>query len=291
MATDGRHQRRGPGCPCRPSAAGTTFLPVPYAERDGARLAWESEGTGDPVLLVMGLGYPGAMWYRLLPYLTDRYRSVWFDNRGVGATGTTPGPYTIEQMADDAAAVLDAAQVARAHVVGASLGGFIAQELVLRHPERVRSLVLACTHCNGREAIAPAPEALDLLTKRSSMTPREAAEVAVPFVYAADTARERIDEDIAVRMRQPTDPEGYARQLEAALAHAGTYDRLPTIAVPTLVVHGTDDRLVNPANAPVLAARIPGARLVLVQGASHLLFTDRTDEVGTALRAFLDEQR
>jgi 3-oxoadipate enol-lactonase len=263
---------------------------MPYVERDGARLFWDAEGEGDAVLLVMGLGYPGAMWYRMLPFLTDAYRAVWLDNRGVGSTGVPPGPYSIEQMADDAAAVLDAAGAGAAHVVGASLGGFVAQELTLRHAGRVRSLVLLCTHCNGLQAVPPPPETLRMLASRSSMTPREAAEAAVPFIYAPDTGRDAIDEDIAVRMRQPTDPAGYTLQLQAAMRHGGTYARLPRISVPTLVVQGTADGLVNPANAPILAGRIPGARLVTLEGASHILFTDRTVEVGTALRSFLDEQ-
>lgn len=262
---------------------------MPYADRGDARIFWESEGSGPPVLLVMGLGYPGAMWYRLLPFLTDAYRTIRFDNRGVGATGVPPGPYPVETMADDAAAVLDAAGERSAHVVGVSMGGFIAQELCLRHPDRVRSLVLGCTHMNGPEAIPPSPEALQMLVARSSMSPREAAEAAVPFIYAPDTGRDRVEEDFAVRMREPTSPEGYTNQLQGVLGHGGTFGRLPDIAVPTLVVHGTLDGLVNPANAPVLAARIPGARLALIDGASHLFFTDRTEEAGTVLRSFLDE--
>lgn len=262
---------------------------MPHVERDGARIWWDSEGVGPPVLLIMGLGYPGAMWYRMLPYLVDGYRVLTFDNRGVGATGVPPGPYSIEQMADDAVAVLDAAGEAEAHVVGASMGGFIAQEVVLRHPDRVRSLVLACTHTNGPEAIPPEPEAITMLTTRTSLTPREAAYMARPFVYAAGTPDEVVEEDIDVRMRRPTEPEGYVNQLQAVVAHGGTYDRLPQIAVPTVVVHGTADRLVNPANALVVAERIPGARLVMIDGASHILFSDRTAETGSALRAFLDE--
>jgi 3-oxoadipate enol-lactonase len=241
------------------------------------------------VLLIMGLGYPAAMWYRVLPYLVAGYRTIVLDNRGVGSTGVPPGPYSIEQMADDAVSVLDAAGEASAHVVGASMGGFIAQEVVLRHPTRVRSLVLACTNTNGPEAILPDPEALTMLTTRASLTPREAAYAARPFVYAPDTPDEVVDEDIEVRMKQPTTPEGYANQLQAVVAHRGTFDRLPQIAVPTLVVHGTADKLVNPANAPVVAGRIPGARLVLIDGASHIFFSDRTEEAGRTLRAFLDE--
>lgn len=258
-------------------------------ERDGARIWWESQGDGPPVLLVMGLGYPAAMWYRVLPYLVDGYRAITLDNRGVGGTGVPPGPYRIEQMADDAVAVLDAAGVDAAHVVGASMGGFIAQEIALRHPARVRSLVLACTNTNGPEAVPPDPEAIAMLAARTSMTPREAAYASRPFVYAPDTPDEVVEEDIEVRLRQPTTPEGYANQLQAAIAHGGTYDRLPRIAVPTLVVHGTEDKLVNPANAVVLAARIPRARVVMIEGASHIFFSDRTEESGALLRAFLDE--
>lgn len=263
---------------------------MPYTEARDAPIYWEVDGAGVPVLLIQGLGYPGAMWYRMLPYLTDRYRVVRLDNRGVGRTGVPPGPYTIEQMADDAAAVLEAAGASTAHVVGTSMGGFIAQELVLRHPQRVCSLVLACTHTNGKEALPPAPEALAMLAARSSMSPQEAAEAAVPFVYAATTDRSKIEEDIAVRMRQPTDPKGYELQLQAAMTHGGTYLRLPEIAVPALVVQGTADRLVNPANATVLAGRIAGSRVLDVEGAGHILFTDRTEAVGAAIREFLDTQ-
>ncbi len=261
---------------------------MPYAASQGARIFWEEEGSGEPVLLIMGLGYPAAMWYRILPYLTDRYRTIRFDNRGVGSTGVPPGPYSVEQMADDAAAVLDGAGEGAAHVVGASLGGVIAQELALRHPDRVHSLVLACTHCAGPEAVPPSPEALAMLTDRSSMTPADAAEAALPFVYAPATPRLRIDEDVAVRMRQPTEPRGYANQLEAAVAFGGTWSRLPSIAAPTLIVHGVTDRLIPPANGGILAERIPGSRLEMLEGASHVLLTDQTERTGRGLRDFLD---
>lgn len=261
---------------------------MPYATSQDAQVFWEEEGAGEPVLLIMGLGYPAAMWYRLLPYLTDRYRTIRFDNRGVGSTGVTPGPYRMETMADDGVAVLDDAGVDAAHVVGASMGGVIAQELTLRHPERVRSLVLACTHCSGAEAVPPSPDALAMLTARSSMTPREAAEAALPFIYASGTPRTWIDEDVAVRMLQPTQPEGYANQLQAVAAHQGTWSRLPSIGVPTLVVHGATDGLIPAENARIVAERVPGARLEIIPGASHLFLTDQTEIVGRGLRAFLD---
>jgi pimeloyl-ACP methyl ester carboxylesterase len=158
----------------RPRPAYGVKATMPTVDRGDCRLWWDAEGNGDPLLLIMGLGYPSAMWYRLLPTLTARWRTIRFDNRGTGETGVPPGPYTIESMADDAIAVLDAAGVTTAHVLGASMGGFIAQHLVIQHPDRVRSLVLACTGPAGAEMAPPEPEALAMAAARSTMTPEAA---------------------------------------------------------------------------------------------------------------------
>jgi pimeloyl-ACP methyl ester carboxylesterase len=266
---------------------------MPSVSREGAEIWWESQGSGDPVLLVMGLGYPSTMWYRVAPLLARRHRVVVFDNRGVGRTGVPPGPYSIEQMADDAAAVLSAAVPAEAgtagaaHVVGISLGGIVVQEMALRHPSLARSVTLLCTHPGGADAVLPDDEVLRMLTERGNMTPREAAEASVPFVYAADTDRALVAEDIAMRMRTPTAPEGYQRQLQAVVDYGGALARLGAIGVPTLVVHGTADRLVPVANASVIAGAVAGARLQLLEGAGHILPTDRTVELNALLIEFL----
>lgn len=263
---------------------------MPFISREGAEIWWESAGSGPPVLLVMGLGYPSTMWYRVTPALAARHRVIVFDNRGVGRTGVPPAPYSVEQLADDAAAVLAAAVTPAdgpAHVVGISLGGIVVQELALRHPDLPRSITLLCTHPGGADAVLPEPEVLRMLTDRGTMTPREAAEASVPFVYAADTDRALVAEDIAMRMRSPTAPEGYRRQLEAVVAFAGALPRLGRIRQPTLVVHGTADRLVPVANASVIAAAVPGAKLHLLEGAGHILPTDRTAELNALLLEFL----
>jgi 3-oxoadipate enol-lactonase len=263
---------------------------VPHLTRDGVRIWWTAEGDGPAVLLVMGLGYHADMWYRLLPYLVEGYRTVRFDNRGVGRTDVPAGPYPVDVLAADAAAVLAAAGEQQAHVVGISLGGVVAQALAVAEPHLVRSLVLLATHTGGRESVPPEPVVARMVVDRGGMTPRQAAEASVPFVYAADTPRALIDEDIAVRMRMPTSAVGYDGQLAGALSYRGSASLLPAVQVPTLIVHGTADRLVPVGNAGVLAAALPHAQVELLDGAGHILLTDRTERTGRLIRDFLDRQ-
>lgn len=261
-----------------------------YLERpDGARIAWQSDGPeGAPaVLLIMGLAYPAASWFRLVPSLAERYRVLRIDNRGAGLTGVVPGPYTVETMAADCLAVLDAAGVAAAHVVGISMGGLMAQELALSAPDRVRSLCLMATHPGIAHAEID-PDTLKLVTAgRAEMTPQEAAEASIPFNYAPATSRERIEEDWAVRFPLAAAPEGYAGQVQGTLPWT-RWDDLADITAPTLVLHGELDRLCLPANAPKIAGRIPGAELVLVPDANHLLTTDQPEQVSKIVLDWLD---
>ena len=256
---------------------------------DGARIWWTSEGDGPPVVLVMGLGYPSDMWFRLLPALAERYRVLRLDNRGAGRTGDVPGaPYTVETLAADVLAVMDAAGVTSAHVVGISMGGLIAQEVALTAPERVRSLVLAATHPGAAHAVWD-PEAVALLMWRGDYTPRQAAEASVPFNYAPGTPRERMEEDWAVRLPLAPTGAGYVAQLQGTSAWSGL-ERLPGLRVPTLVVHGELDRLVPVANGRRIAAEIPGAELVVLPDANHLFLTDQPERTRELLLDWLARQ-
>ena len=124
-----------------------------FVENEKANIYWDEQGQGAPVLLIMGLGYPSSLWHRTRPMLSQRYRTIAFDNRGVGLSDAPAGPYSIATMASDAAAVLDAAGVSGAHVFGVSMGGMIAQEFALQYPARARSLILGCTAAGGPSAI------------------------------------------------------------------------------------------------------------------------------------------
>ena len=261
---------------------------VSIAPSDGGDLYYERAGAGQAVLLVMGLGMNATGWWRTVPVLARSFTVLSFDNRGVGRSGRLKGPYSIPQMADDAVAVLDAAGVEAAHVYGVSLGGMIAQEIALRHPERVLGVVLAATTPGGQHAVAPDAETLAFFHRRSQMPAEEAVWASVPYNYAARTRREagqRIAEDIAQRLRFPIEPESYSAQLTAALGH-DAWGRLGAIAHPTLVVHGAEDRMVHPDNARLLTERIPAAQLQLWEQTGHLLFTDEP-RIDAAVSEFL----
>jgi 3-oxoadipate enol-lactonase len=245
------------------------------------RLHWEDTGgDGPPVLLVMGLGMTATGWWRTVPVLVEAgLRVLSFDNRGVGRSDRIAGPYAVAEMAEDAVSVLDAAGIESAHVYGISLGGMIAQEVALRHPERVRALVLGATTAGGSAHVPAGPDVLALLQLRAQMTAEQAVWASVPINYAPRTRAEggaRIAEDIVQRLRYPIEAEFYVAQLAAAQSH-DTLDRLGAIRAPTLVVHGTDDVLIPPVNGERLAAAIPGAELSMWPGAAHLYFTDEPE--------------
>jgi len=261
---------------------------MPFAENQGARIYWDEQGHGTPVLLIMGLGYTSVMWHRTRPLLSQHFRTVAFDNRGVGLSDVPFGPYSIATMASDAAGVLDAAGVARAHVFGVSMGGMIAQEFALRYPARVRSLILGCTSPGGPLAVRAESEVIDILMARG-MTLEQARAAILPYIYDAATPGEKIEEDVS--LRQPWLPSlvGYMAQLQGILAWE-SYSRIAQVTAPTLVIHGKTDALVPSGNGELIARRIPGAKLVLLEHASHLFLTDQTQVSHREILQFLFSQ-
>ena len=258
-----------------------------FVENRGARIHWDVEGHGAPVLLIMGLGCTAHLWYRIRPVLARHYRTIAFDNRGVGRSDMPPGPYSLETMSSDAAAVLDAAAVQSANVFGVSMGGMIAQEFALNYPARVRSLILGCTTFRGSKAIPAEKDVRDLIMGRCHLTGEDAAQASVPFIYDPNTPRDRVEEDMAMRRRAGfAQPRGYMAQLQGILAWE-CCDRLSQIRVPTLLIHGESDRLIPPQNSDLLAARIPGSKLVKIPRASHLFMTDQPESSERAILEFL----
>ncbi|MEF8885120.1 MAG: alpha/beta fold hydrolase [Haloarculaceae archaeon] len=262
-----------------------------YATNEGVRIYYEEEGPPDAetVVFVEGLAYGTWMWNWQRKPLAGKYHTVVLDNRGTGESDTPAGPYTVGEMAADVEAVLAAAGVDAAHVVGASLGGMIAQEYALSY-QRAQSLALFCTTPGGDEAM-PIPEETQarMLNVPEGYGPTETVRYKMQPAFT-DEFRENHPEvvDRIVEWRLDTDPteEAYEWQSAAAAAFDAS-DRLSEIAVPTLVAHGTADRVLPVENAHLLAEGIPGAELVTVEGGSHLFFIERDEQVTGELRGFL----
>jgi 3-oxoadipate enol-lactonase len=265
---------------------------MPFAMNGTVELHWKSVGEGPAVLLIAGQGMTVEGWWSTIPVLARSFRVIAFDNRDTGRSSLLPWPYTVTQMARDAVAVLDAAGEHRAHVYGISLGSLVAQEVALRHPDRVRALVLGASSAGGFAAYKPSPSsfAQTFLVRAGAMGPEEAEWAAVPYTYAEKTRRshpERIAADIAHRVSSPPKPLAYLHQAAAVATH-DAYERLNRLAAPTLVVHGEQDVFVPPSNALVLAERIPGAQLQLWPNAGHMYTIDEPQADREIARFLLD---
>ncbi|MCU1255475.1 MAG: Lipase/esterase [Candidatus Angelobacter sp.] len=259
-----------------------------FLQNQGAKIYWDDQGSGDPILLIMGLGYPSYLWHRTRPALKERYRTIALDNRGSGQSDAPSGPYSIALMASDAAAALDAAGIERAHVFGLSMGGMIAQEFALQYPARVRSLILGCTAPGGPKAVRAEKRVTEILMG-IGLGPEEHARAMRPYVYDSTTPLVRIEEDLAIRRQWFPKPEAYKAQLQGIFEWEA-YGRLQKIAAPTLVIHGETDQLVPAGNGEVIAARINGSRLVKLPHASHIFTTDQPEASRKVIMDFLGAQ-
>ena len=227
----------------------------------------------------MGLGYARWGWEPVVEPLARSFDVILFDNRGIGESDAPPGPYTTLELAEDAVQVLDEAGVARAHVVGSSLGGMIAQELALARPERVERLVLSGTTPGGPKAFPMPQRTVDLMLARATL--REYVENALEPHAAGARRPDR---------RAPRADGAALRALGGAgAAGAGfdAYDRLGEIAAPTLVQHGDGDVVVDPRNAELLAARIPDVRVSMYPGCGHLHMWQEPERFVRELEEFL----
>ena len=249
-------------------------------------IAWEEHGSGAPLLLIHGLGYGRWGWEPLLPLLSDHFRVIIFDNRGIGDSSVPPGAYSAATMAGDAAAVLDAAGVRSAHVVGTSLGGMIAQELAVDRAHQVDRLVLMSTTPGGSLG-HPMPE---VTARLIADAPSWEPEVALRR-FIENALRDGVEPDIIERILQhrlanPQNPTGWMGQAAAGTTYNGE-GRVSAIRAPTLVLHGTADRVVDCRNAELLASLIPGAQLRLFPDAGHLFFWEDPASVAETINESL----
>jgi pimeloyl-ACP methyl ester carboxylesterase len=262
---------------------------MPKAQVNDIRMYYEERGEGFPLVLIMGLGCNLDWWGdELWDALASQYRVVAFDNRGAGRTDAPKVPYSIAGFAADTIGLMDALDIAKAHVFGVSMGGMIAQEVALRYADRVEKLVLGCTCCGGPETIQASPEVLQILVTRNDHPDAMKAGITkllFPDAFAAIHAS-RIEEYWKRISAIPTEPDAFYRQL-TAIQQWGCFDRLPNLQAPTLILHGTDDILVPPGNAEVLANRIPNATVKLYEGTGHGFTGQMPQEVAADVLAFL----
>ncbi len=255
---------------------------------------YDRAGTGDPVLLVMGLGTPRIGWFHQFTFLSQSYDVTSFDNRGVGET-VAPSPWTMHDMADDAIALADAVGYERFHLVGISMGGMISQEIALRTPERLRSLTLIATSPGGPEAEAMRPEFAAALMIAD---PRERMRAVLEATFGAKFRRENpammdlmlnalSSGGAGVTMLGDGERgDGFIGQVTAVvswMSDGGTHARLKDITVPTLVMHGGDDLLLPIKNGEILARDIPGARSHFFPDAGHALNAEYPEDVNAEL--------
>ncbi|MGQ0550502.1 MAG: alpha/beta fold hydrolase [Armatimonadota bacterium] len=261
---------------------------MPHATANGISLYYEVAGEGPAVALIGGLGSDGHFWYKQTPALKRHFRVITFDNRGAGRSTAPDAPYTLRMMADDLAGLLDALDVSAAHIVGASMGGFIAQEFALAYPDRVERLVLCCTSFGGPNSVPIPQETVQSFLQRTGDPERD---LRAAFAYQlktdyADTHARELDEYVAWRVAHPQGLSAYHRQLAAASAH-DTEGRLASLRCPMLILHGIRDNVVPAGNADLLAAKIPGARVHVFADAGHLFLWERADDANRLIVEFL----
>ncbi len=241
------------------------------------------------MLLISGLGGGTWSWYGQVPHFRDLYRTITFDNRGAGRSSMPQGPYRMKQLAEDARCLLDHLGIAGAFVLGLSMGGMIAQELALLAPHRIRALFLGCTHGGGPSRVSPAPKVIEILLNNTGLSQKEIIEKNLPIFLSEACRREKPEVVAAYCEAQLAAPQQPEYAFNAQLAAINTFDpgdRLGLIKVPAMIVAGSEDVLIPPENAQVLAKRLPHAELVVIPGVGHALHAECRDTLNSLADEF-----
>jgi 3-oxoadipate enol-lactonase len=265
---------------------------MPYVTHQGCKLYYQVQGEGVPLVLIMGLGGHSGSWVLQTATLAKSFRVITPDNRGAGQSDKPEGPYSMPLFAEDLKAVLDAAGIESAHILGASMGGLIAQEFYHRYPERVRSLSLACTGAGPNDpAFTPADaDVIAAIGRDRDDDPRAVLAGMIEVFYHPDyraKVPDLLERAYAVQQALPQPRHAYEAQLAACMSHEPNSPRLGKIRVSTLVLHGEDDRVWPLANAEHLAANIPGAELHIIPRSAHVFMIEKAAEFNAAVAGFV----
>jgi pimeloyl-ACP methyl ester carboxylesterase len=260
---------------------------VPKVELAGTELHYERAGSGEPLLLIQGMSANHRAWGRPFSSLLERdFEVIAFDNRGIGLSSPVSEAFSIAEMAADTAGLLAALEIESAHVLGISMGGMIAQELALAHPERLRSLTIGCSYCGGEGSQLMDPADFQgLVEAMASGDPqrvfRAMYELNLSPGFRAEESR--YADFTAMAEALPAPRETIGLQVQAIVAH-DTSARLSRISVPALVLHGTVDRVLGYPNGPLIASLIPGARLETYEDVGHMFWWERPERTAELVR-------
>lgn len=268
---------------------------MPTITANHITIAYDLNGSGPPLVLIAGLGYDRWLWHRLVPGLARHFQLLTYDNRGVGGSDVTPGPYSAQLLADDLAGLLAALGIEQTAVMGHSMGGYVAQAFALSYPHLVSKLILSATNFGGPNAIPVTQEALAILMDTSSDAVTRARNGIVVSCAPGFAEREPafVQTWLEHRAAYPISPAGYQAQLAVGLglmsAEASFENKLAAITAPTLIMSGDQDKVVPPGNVDLLAAKIPGSRTAVIANAGHLFPFEQAETAVQIITDFLEE--
>ncbi len=261
---------------------------MPTINVNGISVYYEIHGEGIPLVLIMGLRRNLEWWYCQIPELSKQFKIIAFDNRGAGRSDKPDMEYSIRLFADDTAGLMEALGIHNAHILGVSMGGYIAQELALNYPDKVKSLILGCTSCGGKRAVLMSEERIKKFTANDSLTPEEILHKDMDIYFSDRFIVENPDKvqkfiDISLRYYQPAD--AFLRQFAACLKH-DTAARLKSLKVPILITTGDDDPLVPSQNSLILKELLPGSELYLFPDRRHSFFIEEAKKFNQKIIEF-----
>jgi pimeloyl-ACP methyl ester carboxylesterase len=263
---------------------------MPVAKVGDINMEYHAEGNGPPLLMIMGFSGQASSWSeRFVELLRPHFQVIRFSNRGTGLTDRPQVQYTVPMMADDAAGLLREMGIGKAHVLGISMGGMIAQELALNHSERVQGLVLGCTTPGRSRGVQASQEVMALMMPVPGLSLEDQFRKAWPAIVTqgfVEGEREFLEEMLRIGLENMTPMDTLMRQAVSIQAF-DAYERLPQIQAPTLIIHGNKDRLIPPQNGDILRERIPGSTLRILPGAAHMFFWEKPAESAEVIVEFL----
>ena len=263
---------------------------MPIAKIENMDIYYEIIGQGEPLVMIRGLGSNVDHWYEQAPSLSKKYQLLVFDNRGIARSSDPGGAFSTRDMAADTVALMEAAGIKSAHVLGYSMGGMVAQEIALNYPEKVNGLILAATDCGITQRIKARPEVSRLFSEMVALGTPEAKLAAAACLYTKNTFESKtevIQRYNEVSMRFPASQDMMARQWAAVTQH-DAYSRLQNISSQTLTITGSEDVLIPADNAKIMAERIPDARMSVIDDGGHLFLIEQPQQFNQAVIDFLD---